>query len=211
MVVQGVAERRRVQRLEVDLEAELLEPARDELAGVLAGHVVRARPQAQHDGLALLVEAHAVLERVAGGGEHLAGLGQVEAEGLARRAASSSRSGTSGVMIALPHLGVAAVGEVHDLLLVHGPAYGLAELGVAQHGVAQRVRVVVAVQADLVEVLEICGVRVDAVVLPLSARNCAVRDAHGVVERARLQVLRHGVRVLVDLEDDLVQGGFLPQ
>ena len=102
-------------------------------------------------------------------------------------------------------IGVGLVGEGGELVLVHRPVQRLAELDVAEDGVAQR-RALVAVERQVVERLLRAGLRLERR-LALQRLDLRRRDVDGEVDLPQLQVLRQRVLVLVVLEDDLVDLG----
>ena len=200
-----------VEDREPDLETELAQPAGDELGVGLAGGVVGRGVEPQGDGLALPVQARAArAQPVAGLGEELAGLGQVEGVELAGRRLPVVVGVGEGVRRddGGSRCGEAAVGDRAQLLAVDRVVQGVAEPPVAQHGVAQRARLVVAVELEVVPVVVVVGDRLEALrggerlLLGLGV-------APGAVETAGLQVGDHRVGVLVELEVDLVDGRLL--
>ena len=203
-VVLGVDQGAGVHHLELQLDADVPEPADDELAGGLVLGRVRSGVEAQAELLAALglAVAVAVDVLVAGCLKDLVGFGGIVGVQLVRRRLPVVRGvrhderGTDG--------GVAVHRHRHDLLAVDRPVDGLAKLLVEQHRVAQRVRVVIAVHADLRELPRrgIVGrkARLGAELIELRRRY-----VDGSVDGPQLEVLRHRVGVRVELEDDFVR------
>ena len=208
VVVDLVAHRALVDDLVVDLEADRLEPAGDELADALVGGRLGAREEPQFDRLAGLVLADAVAVRVlvAGRVELRPGPGGVERVLLALGrlpvvvdrglvvVGADDRGG---------RLRVPEVPDVDDLLLVDRPVERAAEGGVLEHRVPQRGLVRVAVEAHVVEAVQ------DAadgrqVLIGVQRLELRLGDVPGDLDGAGLEVGGHGVLVLVQAPHDLV-------
>ena len=105
--------------------------------------------------------------------------------------------------------GETGVGEVDEALLVDRVVERLAELVVAQHGVAHGARLVVAVELQVVPTVVGVGDRLDTR-RRLELGEVTLRDiTPDAVYPAGAQVGDHGVGVLVRLEVDLVDGRLL--
>ena len=105
-------------------------------------------------------------------------------------------------------LGKTIVGEVAETLFVDGVVQGVAKAPVAQHRIAQRARLVVGVEFQVVKSVVGVGDRLDALDR-LQLLELRYRDAPGPVELALGEVAHHGVGVLVGLEVDRGDGRHL--
>ena len=126
---------------EDDLDADLLPPLGEQLAFHLARLALAAAPQPQAERLACLVldVPVAVDVAIAGRGEHLLGVLNVEGEPVGAGGLPVVVGVEPGVRVhdGRAHLGEPMPGHIDDLLVVDRRGESTAEGGVAQHGVAQ--------------------------------------------------------------------------